>query len=276
MMITVAAFQAPLGGEITLEDKLHLIRRRPDFVCLPEYFFVRPTDSGYADGNGLLDQRLRELAVLSYDLSCVVIGGTMAHPVEGGYANTTTIFNRGKTVGSYQKVNPYGREEQRGVVAGHDFHVFEAEGVRIGVLICADVLKSESFTAMNRLGAEVVFVPTVSPYRPEDTVFEKDRRDAAIFVAGAQKARTYIVKTCGVGTIFGSPLQGRSGIFAPWGILQRVMPDREDKKLMLTGCLDIEEIREFRRMMDPSVLQGPGPAPPPEQSEKLPALPPEG
>jgi omega-amidase len=273
MMITVAAFQAPLGGEITLEDKLHLIRRRPDFVCLPEYFFVRPEDSGYADGDDLLDQRLTELAVLSYDLSCAVIGGTLPHPANGGYANTATIFNRGKTVGSYQKVNPYGREEQRGVIAGSEFRVFEVEGVRIGVLICADVLRTESFTAMNRLGVEVIFVPTVSPYRPQDTVFEKDRRDAAIFVAGAQRARAYIVKTCGVGTLFGNRLQGRSGIFAPWGILQRVMPDREDKKLMLTGCLDIEEIREFRRMMDPSVLQGPDTAPSSERAEKLPALP---
>lgn len=257
MMITVAALQAPLGGEITLEDKLHLIRRCPDFLCLPEYFFVRPRDTQYADGDPFLETRLAALATLSHELSCAVVGGTLPHPVDGGYANTATVFNRGDVVGSYQKVNPYGREEQRGVIPGSTFRVFEIEGVRVGVLICADVLNGESFNAMNRLGAEVIFVPTVSPHRPSDTVFEKERRDAAIFVAGAQKARSYIVKTCGVGTLFGNPLQGRSGIFAPWGILHRVPPDREDKKLILTGCLDIEEIREFRQMMDPSALQTP-------------------
>lgn len=255
MMITVTAMQLPLGRGVTLEDKLHLLRRRPDFLCLPEYSFVRPTDHDYADGDAQLDDRLTGLANLSRELGCVVIGGTLPHPVDGGYANITTVFNRGAVVGSYQKVNPYGREEQRGIIAGREFRVFDAEGVRVGVLICADVLSKDSFAAMERLGAEVIFVPTVSPFREADTVFEKDRRDASIFVAGAQKARAYVVKTCGVGTIFGHRLQGRSGIFAPWGIISRVTPDREDKKLTLTSLLDIDEIREFKRMMDPSALK---------------------
>jgi len=255
MMITVTALQLPLGRGVALEDKLHLIRRRPDFLCLPEYLFVRPSDKHYADGDALLDERLAGLASLSRELACVVIGGTLPHPIDGGYANIATVFNRGAVIGTYQKVNPYGREEERGIIPGSEFHVFEVEGVRVGVLICADVLSSDSFAAMGRMGAEVIFIPTVSPHREADTVFEKDRRDASIFVAGAQKARAYVVKTCGVGTLFGNRLQGRSGIFAPWGILQRVPPDREDKKLSLTDCLDIDEIREFKRMMDPSALQ---------------------
>lgn len=254
MMITVTALQLPLGRGVTLEDKLHLIRRRPDFVCLPEYSFIQPTDTGYADGGALLNERLETLANLSRELGCVVIGGTLPHPVNGGYANTCTVFDRGKMVGSYQKVNPYGREEQRGIVPGTEYRVFDAGGIRMGVLICADVLTKDSFTAMGEMGAEVVFVPTISPFREADTVFEKDRRDASIFVAGAQKARAYVVKSCGVGTIFGNPLQGRSGIFAPWGIMSRVTPDSESKKLTLTKLLDIDEIREFKRMMDPSAL----------------------
>lgn len=254
MMITVTAMQLPLGRGVTLEDKLHLLRRRPDFVCLPEYSFIRPDDQDYTDGDGLLDERLEGLANLSRELGCVVVGGTLPHPVNGGYANTCTVFDRGKVVGSYQKVNPYGREEQRGIIPGTEYRVFEIEGVRMGVLICADVLTEDSFTAMGRLGAEVIFVPTVSPLRAADTVFEKDHRDASIFVAGAQKARAYVVKTCGVGTIFGHSLQGRSGIFAPWGIMSRVAPDSESKKLTLTKQLDIDEIREFKRMMDPSAL----------------------
>jgi predicted amidohydrolase len=255
MMITVTALQLPLGRGVTLEDKLHLIRHRPDFLCLPEYAYVRSSDRTYADGDALLEERLAALAGLSRELACVVIGGTLPHRINGGYANIATVFNRGDVVGAYQKVNPYGREEQRGIIPGSEFRVFEAEGVRVGVLICADVLSADSFAAMGRLGAEVIFVPTVSPHRDDDTVFEKDRRDASIFVAGAQKARAYVVKTCGVGTLFGHRLQGRSGIFAPWGIMRRVAPDSEDKKLTLTDLLDIDEIREFKRMMDPSALQ---------------------
>ncbi|GAB4326819.1 MAG: carbon-nitrogen hydrolase family protein [Candidatus Zixiibacteriota bacterium] len=255
MMISVAAFQAPLGGGLTLEDKLHLIRQRPDVVCLPEYFFVRPTDQSYDDSVPLLESRLAELKHLSKDLGCTVIGGTMPHPVNGGYGNIATVFNRGTVVGSYQKVNPYGREEQRGIVPGSEYRVFEVDGFRLGILICADVLNSESFSALARLNADVIFVPTVSPRRPSDTIFEKDHRDISIFVAGAQRACAYVVKTCGIGSLFGGDLQGRSGIFAPWGILRRVPPDCEEKKLILNAVLDIDEIREFKRMMAPDELQ---------------------
>ena len=101
-------------------------------------------------------------------------------------------------------------------------------------------------------GVEVIFAPTVSPFREADTVFDKDRRDAGIYVAGAQKACAFTVKTCGVGALFGGRLQGRSGIFAPWGILKRVPPDDEHRKLILTEYLDIDEIREFKRLMHPA------------------------
>lgn len=255
MMTSVAALQLPIGGGITLEDTLHLWRMRPDFVCLPEYFFVDEADATYADGAGRIPTQKERLRMLSRDLSCAVIGGTMAQPLGEGYANVATLYVRGEIAGEYQKVNPYGREEQRGIIPGSDYRVFDVAGVRIGILICADVLVAESFAAMGRLGAEVIFVPTVSPHRPEDTIKEKDRRDAEIFVAGAQRACAYVVKTCGVGTLFGGRLQGRSGIFAPWGILKRVAPDHEDRRVILTDVLDIDEIREFKRMMSTASLQ---------------------
>ncbi len=255
MMISVAALQAPLGQGLSLEDKLHLIRHRPDYVCLPEYFYIRPIDQSYDDSTPLIESRLAELKHLSKDLGCTIIGGTMPHPVKGGYGNIATVFNRGSVVGSYQKVNPFGREEQRGIVPGSEYRVFDIDGIRIGILICADVLNPQSFTELARLNTDVIFVPTVSPYRTSDTVFEKDQRDTSIFVAGAQRACAYIVKTCGIGTLFGGALQGRSGIFAPWGILRRVPPDSEDKKLVLSAVLDIDEIRDFKRMMAPDELR---------------------
>jgi len=249
MIISVAALQYPLGGPITLEDQLHLFRRKPDFLCLPEYFPVRPSDNSHADVSSRIAPLQRALARLSRDLACTVIGGTMPHPVNGGYANISTVYHRGVRVGEYQKVNPVGREEERGIIPGKDYRVFDVNGVRIGILICADVLKSASFEKMRELGAEIIFAPTISPYRDNDTVFDKLRRDTDIFVAGSQTARAYVVKTCGIGTIYSSPLQGRSGVFAPWGVLSRVPPDAEDQKMILTEYLDIDEIREFKSQM---------------------------
>lgn len=254
MIVSVAALQYPLGGPITLEDQLHLFRRKPDFLCLPEYFPVRPGDRSHDDVSIRITPLQRELSKLSRDLACTVIGGTMPHPVEGGYGNLSTVYHHGEIVGTYQKVNPLGREEERGVVPGKEYRVFDVGGVRIGILICADVLNPNSFAEMRRLGAEIVFTPTVSPYRENDTVFDKLRRDTDIFIAGAQTARAYVVKTCGVGTIFSSRLQGRSGVFAPWGVLSRVPPDAEDQKMILTEYLDIDEIREFKSQMDVAAI----------------------
>jgi predicted amidohydrolase len=174
----------------------------------------------------------------------------MPHPIDGGYANLSTVYHRGEIIGEYQKVNPLGPEEARGIIPGKDYRVFDVNGVRIGILICADVLNPHSFVRMRELGAEVIFAPTVSPFRATDTVFDKLRRDNEIFVAGARMARAHVIKTCGVGTIFGHPLQGRSGIFAPWGVLAHVPPDGEQQKRILTEYLDIDEIREFKTLME--------------------------
>lgn len=249
MIVSVSALQYPLGGPITLEDQLHLFRRKPDFLCLPEYFSIRPGDRSHEESAERTAPLHRELAKLSFDLFGTIIGGTMPHPVNGGYANISTVYHHGEIVGSYQKVNPLGREEERGIIPGKDYRVFDVGGVRIGVLICADVLNPQSFVQMRQLGAEVIFAPTVSPYREDDTVFDKAKRDTDIFVGGALAARAYIVKACGVGTIFGNPLQGRSAIFAPWGVLAQVPPDGENRKTILTEYLDIDEIREFKTRM---------------------------
>lgn len=249
MIITVAALQYPLGEPMALEDILHLFRRRPDIICLPEYFGVRSTASSHHDGIDAIERQMEFYAQLSSDLQCTVIGGTIAHPVAQGFANVATVFDQGEMIGSYQKTRPTESERKHGIIPGEDVRVFDVHGIKIGLLICADVLDPESFASMDRLNADVIFVPTISPYLPTDTVFAKDRRDTEIFVAGARRAKSYIVKVCGIGTIFGNPLQGRSGFFAPWGIQKRVMPDSEQKRLILTENLDIDDLREFRRLM---------------------------
>ena len=49
--------------------------------------------------------------------------------------------------------------------------------------------------------------------------------------------------------IFSRPLQGRSLIAAPWGVLSQVSPTDEQRKRMLVQTLDIDELREFRRKL---------------------------
>ena len=75
---------------------------------------------------------------------------------------------------------------------------------------------------------------------------EKYKRDNDIYVAGARAASSYVVKTCGIGTLFGKPLQGRSLIASPWGVVRRIEPHSENTACILTGIVDVDELRDFR------------------------------
>ena len=60
-------------------------------------------------------------------------------------------------------------------------------------------------------------------------------------------SRSYIVKVCGIGRIFGKRLQGRSLVAAPWGVLTRVSPREEQSKHILNVELDMEKIWAYQR-----------------------------
>ena len=79
-------------------------------------------------------------------------------------------------------------------------------------------------------------VPTNSPFREDDTVEAKFARDATWFVAGAQAARAWVLKSCTVGGIFGRRSQGRSLVAGPDGVLTRVEPEHE----ALEACLIVD------------------------------------
>jgi hypothetical protein len=51
-----------------------------------------------------------------------------------------------------------------------------------------------------------------------------------------------------VGSLFGRPLQGRSLVAAPWGLLSRVQTYDENRPRFLSVTLDVGELREFRRL----------------------------
>jgi len=168
-----------------------------------------------------------------------LIGGTLTERAAEGFYNTCYIFDSGNEIGFYRKVNPTSREQEAGVLKGDRFKIFELRGVRTGVLICADVLYESSFQEMSSLQCDIVFVPTASPLRAGETVEEKYGRDRSIFVEGARKLNCPVVKVCGVGTTFGHPIQGRSLIATPNGILKRAEPDEEQTSLVFLEELEI-------------------------------------
>lgn len=103
---------------------------------------------------------------------------------------------------------------------------------------------------MRAFKPDIIFVPTTSPFRGDETVKEKYARDHDIFVRGAALSGAYIVKCCAIGYLWGGRLQGRSLIAAPWGIISRINPEDESRERILSAILDIQELRDFRRKQE--------------------------
>jgi predicted amidohydrolase len=248
MMIRVVICQLPIRERgLTLEEKLSIIKKGADIVCLPEYFLMPADSTDYSLLASKYDWNVEYLARLSRDLNTTIVGGTVAVRTGDRMYNTCFVFSKGYRIGSYRKVHPTVREREKGISQGELVSSWNVNGVRIGVLICADVLHSESFEEMKRQNVDIVFVPTTSPYRPLDTVEDKAKRDGEIFVEGAMTAKSYVVKTCATGSIFGKRLQGRSLVAAPWELLWNVFPESESRSIIHSYDLDIDKLREYKR-----------------------------
>lgn len=234
MKITIAACQQPLDQPLSPETITRLREMNPDFVSLPEHYPLPAEVRNLQESAALFETRRKYLQDLSIELKTVVVGGTLTENTGNGFYNTCYVFDDGKEAGFYRKVNPTDREISAGILKGSEFKVFELKGLRVGVLICADVLFQESFEIMASLGCEITFAPTASPLKSGESIEEKFERDRSIFLAGARRMNCPIVKTCGTGTTFGHPIQGRSLIATPERIVARAEPDQESTALILT------------------------------------------
>ncbi len=246
MMIRVAVCQFAIGkGELTLRQKLSIMKTGADMVCLPEYFLIPPGSPDYCNYARLYEQNVDYLAKLSADLGVTLIGGTVVSRSGGKIYNECYTFSGGYRIGSYRKMHPTPSEMSKGIWPGWELSTWRVGDVRI--VICADALQIKTFERLGEHNVDIIFIPTISPFRPDDTIEKKISRDEGIYVAGAQAASAYVVKTCGVGSIFGKPLQGRSLIAAPWKLLWNVQQDYEQSEMIFSCDLDIDELREHRR-----------------------------
>jgi predicted amidohydrolase len=151
-----------------------------------------------------------------------VVGGTLVERDGLRYYNACHLFDSGRYAGVYRKMHPTPHERDIGISPGDKYAVFKVRGVRLAVLICADVLFPESFYSVAELEPEVIAIPTTSPFLSNDTAADKERRDRDIYIEGARITGAHIVKACGVGYLMGQRLQGRSLICHRDGIIAQV------------------------------------------------------
>jgi predicted amidohydrolase len=250
VLVKIVAFQARMGQPLTLAERIYVFKQRPDFLCLPEYFLLGSDVANHTCAAQHRDEHLAWLTALSDDLDTCLIGGSVVEAVDNRLYNTCYLINRGLVLGRYRKRNPVAGELARGVSPGADTTVIEVDGVRVGLMICGDVFFPSMYDDLRDLNVDIIFIPTTSPFLPDDSPTARARRDEAYFLDGARRSGAYVVKTCGVGTLFGRPLQGRSLIAAPWGIVRPADEAALDRVRILTEILDIGAGREFRTRLN--------------------------
>lgn len=249
MLVKVVAVQAQMGEKLTLEEKIHIFKQRPDFVCLPEYYQIDASSTDYHRAALRQPEQIEYLQRLSEELNTCVVGGTVVEADAGKLFNTAYVIDRGVLLGKYRKRYPVPGELAKGISAGEVNLIVEVDSVRIGMMICGDVFYPHLYDELRAEQADIIFVPTTSLFRPDDSLSQKKYRDQKYFLSGAAQATSYVVKVCGVGEIFGRPLQGRTLIASPWGMLAQTSMYEESMRRILTATLDIGDLREFRRKM---------------------------
>lgn len=237
MKIRVALCQIRCQPALDLAILDELTIYRPDIICLPEYCFTRHHTT-HADEASHAAENLNYILDLSTRFQCTVVGGSFVEKVAGNLYNHSYLVTHGKIHGRYAKINLFGGEVAAGVRPGDEYRSFNVGDLRIGILICADVLNAESFVKMQNHGCDIIFVPTTSP-KKEESVAEKHDRDERLFVRGARVAECYVAKCCAVGTIFGHPLQGRSLIASPEGIVERAGVEMENASFVMKTELSV-------------------------------------
>jgi len=242
-ILKIAALQKRLGSAMPPAEFDRLRSLGVNLVCLPEYYFTPPQAHNHPETAALRPAILGQLEEWSSRLRGVVVGGTLVEEDEGRFYNACHVFDSGRHVGSYRKVHPTSREQDDGITPGSRFEVLETRGLRLGLMVCADVLFPRSFRQMAALKPDLVAVPTISPYQPDDTVERKYRRDQELFVNGARFAGAFMLKACGVGAIFGHRLQGRSLIASPFGVITRINPRAEQQEAVLTAEINLDQLK---------------------------------
>ena len=229
--IKVILYQKKLAKNIPDEDIQEMKEFSPHFICFPEYFFTSKKIETLKQTPENQEFQLKRIKDLSLEINAVIIGGTMAEIVDNKIHNTTFIYQNGKQLGFYRKKNLFFAENGK-ITPGNEFKVFEAHGIKFGVMICADVFHDETFEFMKHNNAKIIFSPTFS-LKKEETIEEKFKRDNDVYVRGAKLSNAPIVKVCGVKSKEKDFLQARSLIAGTNKIIFRVKPDEEDKEMII-------------------------------------------
>jgi predicted amidohydrolase len=159
--LKVAAVQTGIypGNEArALRSAVSLVRnaarKEARLICLPEHWLARTTF-------GIGDRVLTEFSGLARELAIGLnLGGIYFKEGDDTFLVSPTLNSRGEVISIQKKVHLYGREKKR-AKPGKEFVPFSFDGVKVGVLVCHDIVFPESARTLVLKGAEILLNPSL-------------------------------------------------------------------------------------------------------------------
>ncbi|MGZ8982585.1 MAG: NAD+ synthase [Methylotenera sp.] len=154
-IITSAAQAKSQGATILVTPELSLCGYPPEDLLLR------------ADFLQACDRALKKLSTKLAGIT-VIVGHP--HKVDDACYNAASVLRDGEIIATYHKhvlPNYSVFDEKRYFASGHDALVFEHDGIKLGVLICADVWEPAPALLAKAAGAELLIALNASPFHME-------------------------------------------------------------------------------------------------------------
>ncbi len=161
-IVEAATYARAQGAALLITPELALTGYPPEDLLLRDDF---------------LDDSAQALADLARQVSGIAL--LVGHPLDtyGDRYNAASLIRDGKIEATYRKhvlPNHSVFDEVRYFTPGRDALVFDLEGIRFGVNICADVWEPEPAMLTHRHGAQVLLALNASPYHLEKQLTRYD------------------------------------------------------------------------------------------------------
>ena len=172
-LIRIASFQGPIVDndfEFNLNKVKDVLFKTKDqgldFICFPETYLSGYSEQAVRESSvPLNDPRLLEFIRFSAGFNTVILVG-MSERDHDRIFNTQIVVYQGKLLGTYHK-KMLTEEDKQVFVSDMEFPVFEAKGVKFGVVICADTSYVEPALLLRWKGARLLFTPHYNDIPPE-------------------------------------------------------------------------------------------------------------
>jgi len=213
----IAACQARVvfgDVEANLKTTLNALQKAEEagaqILCMPETFlqgYFNNEEAALQNSISLDSTEFKELLVELGKFSPMLLLGLNELRDERLF-NTMVVVDDGELIGRYSKnylvFNYFCR--------GHDFPVFEKDGVKFGIIICADSSYMEPARIEAMRGAQIIFSPHFN-YIGHEGVDAHTKAVRSQHVARAVENEVYVIKTnVVVPETVGEPNMGYSGV----------------------------------------------------------------